>query len=252
MHTVGHCAVWLVLLDPERSIHHAKAPAPQEGPGRCELDHREPPRSRTFQLAPWGRLGPQPVSGERGTESALRVQTHRQSHPRLGADKDTISNFTRSFPLLWHVLPPLQSVFQAEWPVSSLSPRSCTWACIPMSTSSRSRWRKPWRSSGSSWRRSPAPSRGGTTERGCLTTTCPPTKSQTVSLSEGEVTPRYILQVQLILLWEKFYNAYVLTKKVNLQKSTFVLNFFCHLFGRKLFKNVIAESSQLKSSHLQP
>lgn len=122
MHTVGHCAVWLVLLDPERSIHHAKAPAPQEGPGRCELDHREPPRSRTFQLAPWGRLGPQPVSGERGTESALRVQTHRQSHPRLGADKDTISNFTRSFPLLWHVLPPPCRVSSRLNDQSPLSP----------------------------------------------------------------------------------------------------------------------------------
>lgn len=120
MHSVGHCAVWLVLLDPERSIHHAKAPAPQEGPGRCELDHREPPRSRTFQLAPWGRLGPQPVSGERGTESAIRVQTHRQSHPRLGADKDTISNFTRSFPLLWHLLPPPCRV-SPGWMTSLLS-----------------------------------------------------------------------------------------------------------------------------------
>lgn len=63
-----HCVVWLVFLDPQCSINHAEAPAQPEGYYRCEFDHWEPPWSRTFQLAPGGCLGPQPVPGERGME----------------------------------------------------------------------------------------------------------------------------------------------------------------------------------------
>lgn len=66
-----HCVVWLVLLDPQRSIDYAAAPSRQEGPGRYKANPREPPWSRTFQLAPGGRLGSQPVPGQRGTEKGV-------------------------------------------------------------------------------------------------------------------------------------------------------------------------------------
>lgn len=82
---VVRCVVWLVFLDPQRSIHHAKAPAWPEGLGRCELNHREPPWPWALQLAPGGRLGPQPVPGERGMERLLcptiiYIHTHTFVH----------------------------------------------------------------------------------------------------------------------------------------------------------------------------
>lgn len=61
--------------------------------------------------------------------------------------------FLRGLSLFKHA--PFPCAALAGWMtrVVSLCACSSTWACIPMSTSSRSQWRTPWKSSGSSWRR---------------------------------------------------------------------------------------------------
>lgn len=74
-----HFAVWLVFLDPQRSVHHAETSAQTEGLGKCGHDHWEPPWPWTLLLAPRGGLGPQPVSGKRGTQGDqlfTLVRTH--------------------------------------------------------------------------------------------------------------------------------------------------------------------------------
>ena len=69
LYVCAHCVVWLVFLDPQCSIDHAETPTTEERLGKCGLDHGEPPWSRTLQLAPGGRLGPQSVPGQWGMEN---------------------------------------------------------------------------------------------------------------------------------------------------------------------------------------
>lgn len=77
------CAVRLVLLDPKCSVHHAAGSSHQEGPGRYEVNPGEPPWPRTFQLAPGGRLGSQPVPGQRGSRERAKAEKPRMHLHRL-------------------------------------------------------------------------------------------------------------------------------------------------------------------------
>lgn len=172
---VAHYAVWLVFLDPQCSLNHAKTATWPEGPGRCELDCGQSSWSRTFQLASGCRMGPQPVPGEWGSayeHTLLSIPFHNE-----------FSTFsTHSLSSMKH-LPPSARIG------SPLCVCSYFWACIPMNTSLRSQWRQPWNGSGGTLLRSAPLSRGGTKERSFLTTICPPTESQTVLLFENMNAP---------------------------------------------------------------
>lgn len=246
MHTVGHCAVWLVLLDPERSIHHAKAPAPQEGPGRCELDHREPPWSRTFQLAPGGRLGPQPVPGERGTERALRVQTHRQSHPRLGPNTQFLISREASLCCDTCYFTPLQCVSR----LNDQSPSPLPTA-VPGHVS---RWALHWEDGEGSHGEVQEAAGGGhqlhqaeeRRKEAALLQHVPRQNPKQCRCLRGRWPNVTFCKFCWYYCEKKFYNAYALTEKSICKTQTLLLNclFSLSLIWLKNVLNVIAESSQ--------
>lgn len=124
MHTLYlcvHCVVWLVFLDPQCSIYHAETPTQQERSGQCEFDRWEPSWSRALQLAPGGRLGPQPIPREwsrKSTQTTVRTLSNLSTDTPPKQSKVWyiwyISHFPRCSPLLQNVL------LFSLWPSSRL------------------------------------------------------------------------------------------------------------------------------------
>lgn len=165
MHTLYlcvHCVVWLVFLDPQCSIYHAETPTQQERSGQCEFDRWEPSWSRALQLAPGGRLGPQPIPREwsrKSTQTTVRTLSNLSTDTPPKQSKVWYIWYISQDALLcfrmYFFFPSffLVAFLQAKKPITSHSFCSCTWECILMSTSQRNRWRMPWQSSGRSWQR---------------------------------------------------------------------------------------------------